>query len=450
MGSCSAISALALAVVVVSVAGGCSGNTSVVVPTSATAARAALLPQRTLNAAGQETVLYAFTGGSDGAGPQYGVIADSTGALLGTTAFGGGPQGFGTVFELTPNDSGYRESVLHRFSGGLDGRAPMGLASGPSGARYGFTLVGGYNDCQYGFGCGTVFELTPNGSNYKETVVYRFAGGTDPDQPLGTPVVDKSGNIYGVAAYGGASNEGVVFKLTPSGSGYSETLLYSLPGGAGGETPQAGLTVDSHGALYGTTYNGGDSACDGGCGVVFKLTPPAYTAQTVHTFKGGPDDGAFPYAALTVDDRTGAIYGTTQYGGAHNLYGVVFKLARTGSAYAESILHSFDGSSDGYNPESPVLLAADGSRYGTTTNGQDGKCACGLIFKLTPSRTGYSFSRVYGFSDPATGADPQSTTLIPGANGALYGTTKLGGLTTSPNCDFGGPDGCGVVFRLAP
>ena len=153
------MSGLRVALATVILIAGCSGHGGAIVPRSASSARgpADLNPERALNFAGKETVLYAFTGGRDGAGPQNGLTADGGGALLGTTSFGGGPKGFGTVFELTPNGSGYQESILHRFTGGLDGRAPMGLASGSGGAFYGFTLVGGYNDCQYGFGCGNGF-----------------------------------------------------------------------------------------------------------------------------------------------------------------------------------------------------------------------------------------------------------------------------------------------------
>ena len=125
-----------------------------------------------------------------------------------------------------------------------------------------------------------------------------FRAGTDANQPLGALVLDKSGALYGVTQFGGSSNRGAVFKLTPGKSGYRESVLYSFPGGAGGYLPQAGLTFDNQGSLYGTTYYGGTGNCDGfGCGTVFRLAPgkSGYKESVVYKFKAPPTvSGDFP------------------------------------------------------------------------------------------------------------------------------------------------------------
>src|SRR5277367_6000348 len=218
----------------------------------------------------QHTTLHSF-GGLDGAGPLYGVIADKTGALYGTTVLGGDVGG-GSVFKLTPKKAGYSETVLYGFQGGADGEAPFGgLVADKTGALYGVTLEGGNGECLAG--CGTVFKLTPKKSGYTKSTIYSFGPGTDASTPLGTLVLDKKGALYGVAQYGGTRNEGAVFKLAPNKSSYSESVIYSFRGGADGNFPQAGLAIDKQGSLYGTTFYGGTGSCDGGCGTVFRLAP---------------------------------------------------------------------------------------------------------------------------------------------------------------------------------
>jgi len=244
----------------------------------------------------KETILHSF-GGPDGAGALSGVIAGPNGSFFGTTVFGG-PAGVGTVFELTPHGSGYQEKVLHSFSGPDGSKPGAGLVAGPDGSLYGVTTVGGNGGC--GFGCGTVFKLTKSNGVWEESTIYFFHGSSDASQPTGAPVLGKNGAVYGVTQFGGASGQGAVFKLTPVGSGYKESVLYSFPTGAGGYLPQAGLTMDSKGALYGTTYYGGDTtACDGaGCGLVFKLTPKksGYVESVLYRFTSN-GDGAQPIAA---------------------------------------------------------------------------------------------------------------------------------------------------------
>ncbi|MGA8533210.1 MAG: choice-of-anchor tandem repeat GloVer-containing protein [Candidatus Tumulicola sp.] len=400
-----------------------------------------------------ETVLHSF-GGPDGAGPITGMVHDPAGGFYGATLFGGSGGG-GTAFKLTPSGSGYTEKELYGFKGGLDGKSPWGIISHGAGALYGVTFQGG-SEGNGGNGWGTVFELTRGNSGYTENILYRFRGGTDAWEPLGPIVFDKAGTLYGVSAFGGSRNDGAVFKLTPSPSGYTESLVYSFPGGSGGQLPEAGLTIDKNDSIYGTTMYGGGSqgycGSDGGCGTVFKLTRQGsgYSERVIHAFNGS--DGNLPYGAVTVDERTGAVFGTTFWGGTKGI-GLVFKLTPRGSSYDESALHSFKGNADGFLPEGTILLKSDGTLYGTASLGGGGchGIGCGAVYELTHSKSGYAFHVIYDFKHPLNGAEPEQTNLLSDESGALYGTTRSGGAVTS--CADGGPGGalgCGTVFKLVP
>ena len=173
-----------------------------------------------------ESVLYSFNSGSDGANPYAGLLAESTGGLYGTTAAGGRAND-GTVFELTPSGPNYAERVIHEFSG-TDGANPYaGLIADETGALYGTTESGG-TCASSASGCGTVFKLTPSGSSYVESVLHAFSG-SDGANPYAGLIADKAGALFGTAFAGGAFNNGIVFKLTPMGSGYEESVLYSFP-----------------------------------------------------------------------------------------------------------------------------------------------------------------------------------------------------------------------------
>jgi hypothetical protein len=400
----------------------------------------------------QETVIHSF-GGSDGAGPVSNLIPGDKGSFIGTTLFGG--IGAGTVFELTPSGSSYSEKVLYNFKGGLDGESPWGIVADAGGTIYGITFLGGSSG-NGGNGWGTVFKLTPGGSGYTESVLYRFTGGTDAWEPVGPPVLDANGAIYGVSSFGGARNDGAVFKLAPNESGYVESVIYSFPGGSGGQLPQAGLTIDKHASIYGTTMYGGSTqgycGSDGGCGTVFKLTRKGsgYSESIIHAFNGS--DGNLPFGVVTSSERTGAIYGTTYWGGVKGV-GVVFKLTPHGSTYAESVLHNFKGNADGFLPEGTLLLGSGGVLYGTAALGGGGchGIGCGAVFELMPSHPGYAFRVAYDFKKPIHGAEPQQTNLLSDASGAIYGVTRSGGSQTS--CSDGGPGGalgCGTVFKIVP
>jgi uncharacterized repeat protein (TIGR03803 family) len=381
--------------------------------------------------------------------------------LYGTT-YAGGTTGAGTVFKVSPSGT---ESVVYTFQGGNDGESPQaGLVEGKNGDLYGDTDFGGSTSLCNGHGCGTVYELTPKGSGYAERVLYAFQRGSDGGGPVASLLIDKKGALYGTTVHGGGGTActpsiigcGTVFKLTPAGSGYTETILYSFQGGSDGAIPTDALIADSKGALYGTTSYGGGGACSSGslasgCGTAFKLTPSGsgYAETLLYSFKGGSDDGAAPRAALHAG-KNGVLYGTTQQGGAKNGAGkgTVFELTPSGSGYTERVLYSFKGGTDGADPDDgPGLYAdANGALYSTTAAGGGAsacKAGCGTVFKLTPTGSNYAETVIYSFQDRGgDGATPYGS-VIADRTGALYGTTFSG---ANRKC----AKGCGVVFRVSP
>ncbi|MBV8345818.1 MAG: hypothetical protein JO190_12615 [Candidatus Eremiobacteraeota bacterium] len=262
-----------------------------------------------------ERILHEFKGGREGAVPTAGLVADRSGALFGTTS-----DQFthynGTVFELTPKGPAYDFHVLHHFNGAGEGANPSALIIDTNGALYGANSHGGL--C---YECGTVFKLTPKGSGYVFSVVYRFKADTAVKLPGGV-IAGKAGSLYGTAAGVGTFGKGGVFELRPNGAGFSEHVLYRFRGGADGSGP-TGVIFGLHGELYGATALGGT----GDAGTVFALTPNGaqYKETLLHTFEGGPDDGLNPNAALIVE-ATGLLFGVTASGGASDDDGTVFKV----------------------------------------------------------------------------------------------------------------------------
>lgn len=247
--------------------------------------------------------------------------------------------------------------------------------------------------------------------------------------PIGTLITDGKGNVYGTTSQGVSYGRGTVFEVNRAGKA---TTLYTFPGGANGELPQAGLLRDKLGNLYGTTYNGGSGTCD--CGVVFKIDS-AGNETVLHSFQGMPD-GDNPESSL-VHDGTGNLYGTTVYGGTSSACGgdaecgTVFKIDSAGS---ETILHSFTGGSDGAYPSAGLLLDSAGNLYGTTSYG--GTFSAGTVFKVDTSGTE---TVLYNFQGGSDGQAPVAPLVQDGA-GNLYGTTERGGAACSL--------GCGTVFKL--
>jgi uncharacterized repeat protein (TIGR03803 family) len=280
-------------------------------------------------------VLHTFTGGADGGRPSASLIFDARGRLYGTTIYGGhtggtcGTTGCGTVFKLTRVGSGWTLTPLYTFSGGDDGMNPTGnVIFGPNGLLYGTTYEGGGNGCG-GNGCGTVFSLGPPARActsalcpWRETILHRFSG-NDGENPYAGVIFDAAGNLYGTTTIGGIHDDGVVFELTPSSGGWTETVLHSFSG-TDGLQPLAGLIFDTTGNLYGTTTSGGTYSY----GTVFELTPTqggGWTEQVLYSFNYSGTSGADPDAGVILD-AAGNLYGTTAAGGASGSYGTVYEL----------------------------------------------------------------------------------------------------------------------------
>jgi uncharacterized repeat protein (TIGR03803 family) len=208
-----------------------------------------------LDTRGQETVLYSFTGSTDGGFPQAGLVLDTKGNLYGATSGGGSSSYAGTVFKV---DSTGTETVLYTFTGSSDGGTPQsGLIRDSRGNLYGTTSAGG------AIGYGTVFKINAQG---QETVLHSFGGGSDGAAPSESSLVrDSAGNLYGTTPQGGFTDFGIVFKIDPKGN---ETVLHTFSG-SDGKIPYGTLVIDKAGNLYGTTYEGGAY----GGGVVFKIAP---------------------------------------------------------------------------------------------------------------------------------------------------------------------------------
>jgi uncharacterized repeat protein (TIGR03803 family) len=321
---------------------------------------------------GKQTVLHTFRGNADGRQPYFGnLLLDTAGNLFGTTVYGGmkGNIGMGTAFEVATTG---RETVLHRFIGGAkDGQQPsQGLIQDANGDFYGTTVAGGNGP--YG-GYGTVYRMSKSG---KVAVLHSFIG-NDGVEPTGWLTQDSAGNFYGTAITGGPTGAGTVFKITKTGK---FTLLYTFKGAPDGFLPQGALAVDKAGNVYGATSEGGNAnACPAfGCGVIFKISKNGKDT-ILHTFVG--PDGAAPSGGVLLD-AAGNLYGTTWAGGAHG-NGSIFKLDKTGKL---TTLYSFTGGTDGGLPFAGLTADQAGNFYGTTNLGGITKCesGCGVVFKLTP------------------------------------------------------------------
>jgi uncharacterized repeat protein (TIGR03803 family) len=368
--------------------------------------------------------LYNFTGGSDGGYSSASLISDGAGNFYGTTTLGGLPcpsnsRGCGTVFELSPDgDGGWKETVLYTFTGAPDGALPYfaPVMIDKAGNLFGTTSEGG------AFFRGTVFELSPAGSGWTETVLYSFTGQGDGARPNTGLIMDQAGNLYG-ATEGDNNGPGSIFELSPSGADWTETVLY--PSG-----PFGGLTMDAAGNIYAT-----------GLTVVLELSPNGsggWNTTVLHTFTGYPQDGMNAQGTL-VFDQGGNLFGTTYSGGAKN-NGTVYKLKPgQNGKWTEDILYSFKSGKDGQQPWAGVVLDAAGNIYGTTALGGALKKHQGTVFELlAPVGAGdYQEKVLYSFHGP-NGTNPYGIPALDSA-GNLYGTTALGGTSNS-----------GVVFEVTP
>ncbi len=410
-----------------------------------------------------ENILHAFTGTPDGAGPDN-LLQDHNGNLYGVT--GGGGNGYGTVYQLSPSGSGkWHETILYAFTQS-DGKTPIGsLIMDSNGNLYGATQWGGsYNR-------GIVFELspTPNGT-WNETILHSFGHvPSDGVFPQGSLYMDPSGNLLGTTQGGGGDNCtggcGTAFELTPSISGeWTEKIIFDFDtsGGRYGLWPNRGLIPTAPGvhkaseppqALYGTTFEGVTGCCEFNGGVVFQLIPPTppgdqWTMEILHTFpmsaQGFPLDGFTPLAGLFMDGN-GNLFGTTQQGGVPfpggggGSYGTVFEVSpppEQGGDWTEQVIYAFPAWGAGYFPASAVVEDSSGNLYSTTFYGGLNACfgGCGTVFELSNVNGSWQETVLLYFNGQ-NGLQPLGVLVGPGDS--LYGVAT-----------GGGPGGFGLVYQL--
>jgi hypothetical protein len=330
----------------------------------------------------KETILYRFSGGADGARPYAGLVFDEAGNLYGTTIEGGDLSnagcsngrsnlGCGVVFELSPQLNGtWRQSVIHTFEDAPDGAFPAAnLILDAAGNLYGTAQEGG--DATFcGNGCGTVFELTPNGSQgWTETTIYQFQGASDGGIPVAGLTFDQLGNLYGTTSMG------TIFELTPpggQGQPWSESVLALV------SQPEGGVIFDTAGNLYGTSNVGSGEAFGG----VFELSPTVggvWNETTLYAF--GQGQSSNPKAGLTID-KAGNLYGTA----SGRSCGAVYRLENENGSWNEAELDFFKSTEGPCQPVASLIVGKLGALYGTSLAG--GTCTdhndCGTAFGILP------------------------------------------------------------------
>ncbi len=364
-----------------------------------------------------ETVLYNFAGNPDGAFPSSNLTSDGAGNFYGTT-YGGG-LGRGTVFELSPNGSGgWNETLLYSFCAApicADGSHPMyaDVILDSAGNLYGTTEAGG------AYGWGVVFELSPVGTTWTETVLYSFANNGDGANPSSGLTMDPAGNLYGTTTPNGECSEpGTVFELSPSAGDWTEQVIYSAV------TCTAGLTMDAAGNIFGVSVS-----------TVFELSPNGnggWNPTVIYAFK----NVVFP--GTPVLDKAGDLYGTTE-GKWPQGNGTVYKLTlgKKGN-WTVKFLHSFKGGKkDGNHPVAGLVFDAAGNIYGATATG--GTYDVGTVFELVPSvGTGSYNEKILWSFNVTDGCEPSGSLILDSA-GNLYSATVLGG-----------PSNAGVAFEVTP
>lgn len=340
--------------------------------------------------------------------PESPLVEGTDDRLYGTTTSG-------LVFRLGKDGTGY--ALLLSLVGISKGAFLSGLIEGRDGALYGQAYHGG------AFSFGMVFTLHKDGSGFR--ILHSF-NGTDGEYGSGGLMEGSDGALYGATYWGGAAGAGVVFRLNTDGSGYRVLRSFSRTDGDAGYPERTRLKEGLDGALYGTTLWGGAERQ----GAIFKLNKDGSGYRVLRSF--GADDKPFtelsPSGVLVID-QAGALYGTTQLGGA-NFAGTVFRLRPDGSDYGITYTFSGSGAVEGDYPASALLLSSDGALYGTTTHGGGTPAyryssGNGLVFKV--NRDGSDYRVLHRFEGRYVTGNYHQHALIQGRDGVLYGTTELGG-----------------------
>jgi uncharacterized repeat protein (TIGR03803 family) len=362
-------------------------------------------------AGGKLAVIHDFTGKGDGAYPE-GLTMDKTGKFYGGT-WGGGDNGYGEVYKLALKNQDWTLTPLYNFPGDLSLLEPNALIVGPEAALYGSA------SCSYG-GCSLVYSLRPSPSacltalcSWTESELYRIPQFGFPP-PTGL-VFDPGGNLYGVL-----TGSNLVFELTPSsGGGWTESTVYTFTGGSDGGAPTA-LLLGDDGNFYGVTSSGGQY----GYGTVFQLVPSGsgWSENVLYSFHN-QSDGANPFAL--VRDASDNLFGLAYYGEQPNYpQSTVFMLSpSTGKWIFTTLVSSGGHSADRY---ASLILDVAGNLY-VSGAGDDGGCiggpddVFGYVLKGVPGSNGWQWSTPVYFWDQTFDA---RGTLALDALGNLYGTTN--------------------------
>ena len=289
-----------------------------------------------------------------------------------------------------------------------------------------------------------IFASMPAAHAQTFSVLHTFTGGGDGWAPYAGLTIDSAGNLYGTTSEYGAGYSGTVFQIKRKNGAWLFSTLSDFSGNSYGRIPEGRPVFGPGGALYGTTLYGGTGGCtELGCGAVYSLRPPQTFCRSVSCPWG--DSSVYPFPGIgalgnqpeLVDpafDGAGNLYGTTSYGGAGDS-GNVFELVRSNGAWTATSIHDFDGS-DGYLPQSGVILDPQGNVYGTAFQG--GPNNKGSVYQLTNTGSSWTFETLYAFPNAADGSNPVGA-LVRDRAGNLYGSTFVGGV-----------NGGGTIFELSP
>lgn len=386
---------------------------------------------QTASAAGFKSI-YDFRGGTDGSIPISGFAEDKAGNLYTVTRFGG--VGCGTVVKLAPTKGGVTESVIWAFqSNGNtgDGCLPSGyghLNIDAAGNLYGATLNGGTSNN------GVIFELSSTKSGWTEQVLYSFTGGLDGMSPNPGLISDAQGNLYGSTIAGGANGLGAVFEISHSGGSWTLQPIFSVgDSGVKGDMIPGPLAIDASGNLY--AESGLDSS--GNNGSVFELSKVngIWQATTLYSFcsLSGCSDGAGPSGGVVL--HNGQLYGVNFGGGDSTQCGNIFELVKSGSTWQENIVLTFDNN-NGCAPNAAVTFDAAGKLYAPTLLGGTG--GLGTVHELVLSNGSWQDTVLYNFVSQRDGDGPDQSQLF------LYKDLLIGATAS------GGIHEVGNVFAIAP
>ena len=354
------------------------------------------------------TKLKDFDGSSDGGNPYGSLVQASNGKLYGMTTYGGN-SGDGVIFSFEPSVSAFTK--LRDFGINEDGRYVYGgLMQASNGKLYGMTNEGGSSDA------GVIFSIDPATFTYTKLKDFDYINGGN---PYGSLMQGTNGKLYGMTAYGGISDAGVIFSFDPLTSIYTKLIDFDYTNG--GE-PYGNMMQASNGKLYGMTVYGGINDE----GVIFSFDPSTsiYTKLVDFDYTNGGE----PYGNM-IQASNGKLYGMTAYGGSSD-YGVIFSFDPATSVYTK--LRDFDNTNGG-NPAGRLLLAKDGKMYGMTVDGGSGDY--GVVFSFDPATSIYKKLKDFENTD---GANPFGS-LMQAGDGKLYGMTGYGGIIDA-----------GVIFSFDP